>query len=58
MMGPRCVWLVIIGGFVKFQREGKGDIIKWINQYVEDTSLITMVIELGKCIGGKSLCPH
>ena len=43
---PNCVWLVVVGGFVKI--EERGGVKKWFDAYLTDQNVITVVIELGK----------
>ena len=48
-MSPHCVWLVIVGGFEKFERKDVGGGVKKpMNTFITDTNRLIMIIELGK----------
>ena len=48
-MSPRCVWLVVVGGFYERKWEDAGgDVEKLVNIIIEDTNRLIMIIELGK----------
>ena len=48
-MSPHCVWLVIVGGYGKFEWKDVGGGVKE-PQYtsITDTNRLIMIIELGK----------
>ena len=48
-MSPHCVWLVIVGGYEKFEWQdvGGGEVTP-MNTYIIDANRLIMIIELGK----------
>ena len=48
-MSPHCVWLVIVGGYDKFElKDVGGGVKKPMDTYIIDTNRLIMIIELGK----------
>ena len=48
-MSPHCVWLVIVGGYQKFEWEDVGGGVKEPRAtLITDTNRLIMIIELGK----------
>ena len=48
-MSPHCVWLVIVGGCVKFEQKDVGRGVKEpMVTFIGDTNGLIMIIELGK----------
>ena len=49
MMGPHCVWLVVVGGASEDEVRDVGGGVKGVfSTFINDPNIITMVIELGK----------
>ena len=48
-MSPQCVWLVIVGGYGKFEwKDVGGGVKKPQYTFITDTNRLIMIIELGK----------
>ena len=49
-MSPHCVWLVIVGGYEKFEWKDVGGGVKqpMESTFITDTNRLIMIIELGK----------